>query len=218
MTDPRNVRAPSGFHGAGPLHRYDLLTDPIAQFLRWFAAAAEAGVPLPNAMALATADGQGRPSVRHVLLRGADGAGFSFFTNRDSRKGRELAQNPQAALTFLWKQLDRQVVVVGRVEATTDEESDAYFASRPRAAQLGAWASAQSSVLADRSELDGRLAEIEARFAEREVPRPPRWGGFRVVPDEIEFWQGREHRLHDRFRYVRDTGSGGGWRIERLAP
>jgi pyridoxamine 5'-phosphate oxidase len=150
-----------------------------------------------------------------VLLRGVDERGFTFFTNRESRKGRQLDENAQAALVFLWKELDRQVGIEGEVERTTDEESDAYFGGRPRRAQLGAWASPQSATIGGRDDLMRRVADAEARFADGPVPRPPYWGGFRVVPDRIEFWQGHEHRLHDRFTYSRD---GAGWRIERLAP
>jgi pyridoxamine 5'-phosphate oxidase len=152
-----------------------------------------------------------------VLLRGIDEAGFRFYTNHDSRKGRELAENPRAALVFLWKDLDRQVTVTGSVERLPDEESDAYFASRPRDAQLGAWASHQSQVLRDRDELDERLAEAEARF-HAEVPRPPNWGGYLLRPATVEFWQGRRHRLHDRFRYVRESVTAEAWRVERLDP
>jgi pyridoxamine 5'-phosphate oxidase len=165
-------------------------------------------------MAVATADAQGRPSVRHVLLRGADERGFVFYTNYESRKGRQLMENPWAGLVFLWKELDRQVHVTGPVERVDPVESDAYFATRPRDAQLGAWASHQSEPLADREELEMRLAATARRFPD-DVPRPPNWGGFRVTPEEIEFWQGRRHRLHDRFRY---TVGLGGWRIERLSP
>ncbi len=157
----------------------------------------------------------GLPSVRHVLLRGIDARGFVFFTNRESRKGRELATNPHAAAVFLWKELDRQISLGGSVERVDEEESDAYFASRPREAQVGAWASEQSRPIADREALDARVAETQERFDGTEVPRPPHWGGYRIVPDALEFWQGRQHRLHDRFRYERDAG---GWRIERLSP
>jgi pyridoxamine 5'-phosphate oxidase len=215
MADPRWMRAPSGFHTERPLEREDLLPDPVALFRRWFDEAVDAGVPLPNAMALATADTDGRPSVRHVLLRGVDERGFTFFTNRESRKGRQLAENPHAGLVFLWKELDRQVEVDGDAEPTTDEESDAYFAGRPHGAQLGAWASPQSAVIAGRDELLRGVAEAEARFADGDVARPASWGGFRVVPRRIEFWQGQRHRLHDRFAYTRTRD---GWRIDRLAP
>lgn len=152
--------------------------------------------------------------MRHVLLRGVDERGFCFFTNRESRKGRQLAENPWASLVFLWKELDRQVLVAGPVAPLSDEESDAYFARRPRDAQLGAWASPQSAPIADRAELEARLAEAAARFP-GSVPRPPYWGGYVVKAETIEFWQGRLHRLHDRFLF---TAEGGGWRVERLAP
>ena len=154
--------------------------------------------------------------MRHVLLRGVDERGFEFFTNYDSRKGRELTANPHAGLVFLWKELDRQVSVTGRVSRSPEEASDAYFAARPRDAQLGAWASRQSAVLRDRDELERQLAEVAARFPGK-VPRPPFWGGFLVHPESIEFWQGRRHRLHDRFRYTR-AAAGDAWRVERLSP
>jgi pyridoxamine 5'-phosphate oxidase len=212
------MRAPSGFHGDRPLDRDDLPDDPIALFRRWLADAESAGVPLPNAMALATADQHGHPSVRHVLLRGIDDRGFQFFTNRESRKGRELSENPWAALVFLWKRLDRQVQVTGSVAPLSDQESDAYFASRPRDAQLGAWASPQSAPIDGRAELDARVAELSDRFPD-EVPRPAHWGGYIVSPHTIEFWQGRRHRLHDRFLYTcTPEGSDRCWRIQRLAP
>ena len=209
------MHAPSGYHGDRPLRRSDLLDDPIEQFLRWLGDADRAGVLLSNAVALATADADGRPSVRHVLLRGVDERGFRFYTNRESRKGRQLAENPWAALVFLWKELDRQVHVTGPVSPLSDDESDAYFAGRPRDAQLGAWASPQSAPIADRGQLEARLAEATARFPET-VPRPPYWGGYVVRPEAIEFWQGRRHRLHDRFLFAVD--SPGRWRVERLAP
>lgn len=214
MSDPRRMQAPSGFHTDRPLDRNDLLDDPIAQFRRWLGDAERASVPLPNAMAVATADARGRPSVRHVLCRGVDPRGFQFFTNRESRKGGQLAANPWAALVFLWKELDRQVHVGGPVTPVSDEESDEYFAGRPRDAQLGAWASEQSRVIDGRATLEDRIAEMAARFP-GDVPRPPYWGGYLVGPDTIEFWQGRRHRLHDRFLF---TAQHPGWRVERLAP
>jgi len=216
MTDPRTIQAPNGFHEDRPFRRADLYPDPIEQFGRWLFEAERAGVPLPNAMALATADAEGRPSVRHVLLRGLDAHGFVFNTNRSSGKGRDLEANPHAGLVFLWKELDRQVCVTGDVVRTEDTDDDAYFATRPREAQLGAWASRQSAPIEDREELEARLEEMTARFEDVEVPRPPFWGGYRVTPRSIEFWQGRRHRLHDRFRYTPDEA--GAWRIERLSP
>jgi pyridoxamine 5'-phosphate oxidase len=215
MTDPRAMNAPTGFHDDRPLRREDLLDDPIEQFRRWLGDAEGAAIPLPNAMAVATADAEGRPSVRHVLLRGIDRRGFTFFTNYESRKGRQLAENPHAGLVFLWKRLDRQVNATGTAERIEPAESDAYFATRPREARLGAWASAQSSVLASREQLEEQVAETERRFADRDVERPPHWGGFVVRPETVEFWQGRRSRLHDRFRYTRTDGA---WRIERLSP
>ena len=219
MSDPRQMHAPSGLHEDRILERADLLDDPIEQFRRWLADAEAAGVALPNAMALATADARGRPSVRHVLLRGVDRRGFQFFTNRESRKGLQLGENPWAALVFLWKELDRQVHVGGPATPVSEDESDAYFASRPRDAQLGAWASPQSTAIAGREALEARMAEMSARFPDV-VPRPPHWGGYLVRPETLEFWQGRRHRLHDRFLYTGepDGGSGASWTIERLAP
>jgi pyridoxamine 5'-phosphate oxidase len=205
-------------HEHRALDRSDLLDDPIAQFLAWLGEAETAGIALPNAVALATADAEARPSVRHVLLRAADERGFVFYTNHESRKGRQLAENPRAALVVLWRELDRQVSVTGDVDRVADDEADAYFAERPRGAQIGAWASPQSDVLADRHELERRVAAEEERFHGEEVTRPPHWGGYRLTPDTIEFWQGRPFRLHDRFRYRRDPASRTGWRVERLAP
>lgn len=193
----------------------DLDPDPIVQFRRWLATAIEEGLLEPTAMTLATADGQGRPSARVVLLKGVDQRGFLFFTNYHSRKGRELASNPHVALVFYWDRLERQVRVTGRAERAAEEESDAYFASRPRGSQLGAWVSPQSEVLTDRAELEQRGTEVAARFADQPVPRPPAWGGMRVVPHTVEFWQGRPDRLHDRLRYHR---SADGWVVERLSP
>jgi pyridoxamine 5'-phosphate oxidase len=189
--------------------------DPIVQFRAWFAAARDAGIFEPEAMTVSTVDEHGRPSARFVLLRGLDERGFCFYTNYDSAKARQLARHPYAALTFGWLVLHRQVRVEGPVERLPEAESDAYFALRPRAARIGAWASPQSSVLGGRDELERSVAETEARFAGAEVPRPPQWGGFLVRPERVELWQGRRGRLHDRLRYER---AGDGWRIERLAP
>jgi pyridoxamine 5'-phosphate oxidase len=195
------------------LRRRDLDPDPVRQFARWFEdAAAEA--PMPEAMALATADAQARPSVRMVLLKGFDDRGFVFYTGYGSRKGRELAANPRAALLFHWHALARQVRIEGAVERVPAEESDAYFASRAHGSRIAAVASRQSEVVATRDELEARVAELEAAHPD-EVPRPGRWGGFRLAPEAYEFWQHRDNRLHDRFRYRRADG---GWTIERLQP
>jgi pyridoxamine 5'-phosphate oxidase len=199
------------------LDRSDLLDDPFAEFSRWFEQAATWGLEQPEATVLATADADGRPSARHVLLKGVD-HGFVFFTNYDSRKAHELDTNPVASLCFPWIRLSRQVRVSGDVERVLAAESDDYFASRPRESQLGAWASQQSSVLPGREELEHRVAEATARYRDVEVPRPPTWGGYRLVPVEFEFWQGRPNRLHDRFRYLLDPDAEGGWRIDRLSP
>jgi pyridoxamine 5'-phosphate oxidase len=192
----------------------DLAPTWVEQLARWYHEVE--GLDEPNAMVLSTADETGRPSSRTVLLRAYDERGLVFFTNRRSRKGRELGANPHASLLLPWHELQRQVAVQGTVEQVDDADSDTYFASRPREAQLGAWASAQSAVLPDRTALEAAVAAAEARFAGGSVPRPPHWGGYRVVPDEVEFWQGRTARLHDRLRYRR-TGPGL-WVVERLAP
>lgn len=202
----------------GTLDRDDLDDDPLEQFRRWLGEAESAGLPLAQAVALATADAEGRPSIRHVMLRGVYDGGFVFYTNLASRKARDLAENPHAALVALWREQSRQVSAMGRVEPASDRESDAYFEDRPRDAQLGAWASVQSSVLADRAQLERRFAEEDERFRGRDVPRPPFWRGFRLLPDVLEFWQGRAFRLHDRFAYTRDDARPSGWRLERLAP
>ncbi|MBB4664495.1 pyridoxamine 5'-phosphate oxidase [Conexibacter arvalis] len=194
----------------------DLLDDPIELFRRWFDEAARTGMPQVNAMTLATVDAAGRPSARTVLLKGVDDRGFQFFTNYESRKAGELAANPHAALVFLWIPLERQVRIAGDVVRLPAEESDAYFATRPRGSQVGAWASEQSRPIAERDELERRWQELEERYGHGRVPRPEHWGGYLVVPREIEFWQGRENRLHDRFAYT--PAIGGGWQRTRLQP
>jgi pyridoxamine 5'-phosphate oxidase len=198
------------------LSEADVDADPLRQFAKWFEQALAAHLPEPNAMTLATATPDGQPSARMVLLKAFDASGFTFFTNYDSRKGRELATNPRAALLFFWPQLQRQVRIEGTVERTSEAESDAYFRSRPLGSRLGAWASQQSEVIAGRHVLEERMRELAQRFADGEVPRPPHWGGYRVYPLTIEFWQGRPDRLHDRLRYQRVQPTG--WRLERLSP
>jgi pyridoxamine 5'-phosphate oxidase len=189
--------------------------DPIAQFRVWFAAALAAGIPDVNGMTLATADAEGRPHARIVLLKEVDDRGFVFYTNYESDKGRELAGNPRAALAFWWQPLHRQVRVEGTVEQVSGAESDAYFAARSRESRIGAIASPQSRVLASRAELDDRVADVERQLGDGDPARPPWWGGYRVVPERIEFWQGQPNRLHDRVQYCRDER---GWVLERLAP
>ena len=198
------------------LRRADLQGDPLAQFQKWFEEALNAQLLEPSAMTLATADGQGRPSARIVLLKAVDERGFVFFTNYESRKGREAASNPQAALVLYWAELERQVCIAGTVTKVPRAESEKYFALRPRGAQLGAWASQQSSVVPGEDLLEKRLAEAEAQFAGRAVETPPYWGGYVLAPERIEFWQGRPNRLHDRFQYSKQPD--GTWRIERLSP
>ena len=199
-----------------PLRRADLARDPIEQFARWFQEAEASGQPEPEAMALATATSDARVSVRFVLLRGLDERGFVFYTNRSSRKGAEIEANPWAALAFRWQAVDRQIRVNGPIAPVADAESDAYFAGRPRGSQIGAWASEQSRVAGSRELIDGRLAEFTARFEGGPVPRPAWWGGYRLAPLEVEFWQQGTFRLHDRFRYRQDPD--GSWQIERLFP
>jgi len=189
--------------------------DPVVEFGRWFTQARDAQVPEPNAMTLATATREGMPSARIVLLKGYDERGFVFFTDYRSQKGTELEQNPQASLVFFWPELERQVRISGPVSVVSREESESYFQTRPRASRLGAWVSQQSQVIPGRGMLEDKVKQMDRRYPD-EVPLPPHWGGFRLTAETIEFWQGRESRLHDRLRYVRQKG--GGWRLERLSP
>jgi pyridoxamine 5'-phosphate oxidase len=199
------------------LRRAEMHPDPIEQFATWFSTAVNSGLAEPNAVILATADGEGKPSARVVLLKGFDHRGFVFFTNYLSRKGRELEANPVAEFALYWQPLKRQIRVGGRVEKTSRAESQTYFHSRPRGSQLGAWVSHQSEVVDARRILDARMAEMVERFAKHDVIElPPHWGGYRIVPETVEFWQGQVNRLHDRFRYTRQND--GSWLLERLAP
>jgi pyridoxamine 5'-phosphate oxidase len=194
----------------------DVDPDPVVQFGRWFDDAKAADLVEPSAMTLATATAEGVPSARMVLLRGVDQRGFVFYTNYESRKAAELAANPRAALVFWWGELQRQIRVEGPVERTSQQESAAYFRTRPLGSRLSAWASPQSRVIPGRAVLDQRVAELAAGHPDGDIPLPPFWGGYRLVPEVVELWQGRPNRLHDRLRYTREPG--GGWRIERLAP
>jgi pyridoxamine 5'-phosphate oxidase len=205
------------YESAG-LREVDLDPDPITQFGAWYKAWSEVAVGDANAMVLATATLDGRPSVRTVLLKGVVDGAFVFYTNYESRKGRELAANPRATLLFPWHALGRQLIVEGAVERLPAEASDAYWATRPPGSRLGAAASPQSTVVTDRAALDERFAEVAAAHPGGDIPRPPQWGGFRVVPERFELWQGRENRLHDRLAYRLDASLPTGWRVERLAP
>lgn len=197
------------------LNEKDLARDPFRQFEKWFQEAEAAKLLEPNAMTLCTATPDGKPSARTVLLKAVDGRGFVFFSNYASRKARELDANPNATLVFPWLALERQVIVEGTVIKVPREESEAYFHSRPRASQLGAWVSQQSAVISGRSVLEESMKLLEQKYAGREVPLPPHWGGWRLAPETVEFWQGRRSRLHDRLRYRRAAD---GWAVERLAP
>ena len=203
--------------GHPPFDARDLAADPTVQFQRWFDDALSAAVDEPEAMCVASVAADGTPSARMVLLKHVDDRGFVFFTNYRSQKGQELAANPAVAVVWRWFPLERQVRVQGRAQRVGEVESDAYFATRPRGAQIGAWASPQSQVLSDRASLEALVAEVARRFGDGSVPRPPWWGGIRIVPQRVEFWQGRPSRLHDRLRYTRGP-VGSGWVIERLAP
>ena len=219
--DADHVAALRAHYADTGLDEADIAADPVVQFRRWLTEVVELGVPEPNAMVLSTADAQGRPSSRHVLLKAVGPDGFVFYTNFGSRKGRELAANPHASLCFPWFCIGRQVVVTGLVTKVTRARTEAYFTSRPRESQLGAWASEhQSDVVASREELDAAYAAVAARFAGVDaVPAPPFWGGFELAPRAVEFWQGRSARMHDRLRYRRpDDDSAAPWIVERLSP
>lgn len=211
--DPETLRRELMERG---LARADLDPNPVRQFQSWYELAIAAGLPEPNAFALCTVDPQGQPSARMVLLKLYDEEGFVFFTNYTSRKAREISANPRVAMLFPWVAIARQVQITGRAERISMAESMRYFATRPRGSQIGAWASPQSQVIRSRAVLEAKVAEMARRFAQGEVPLPDFWGGYRIVPEMFEFWQGRENRLHDRFRYLRQEG--GDWLIERLAP
>lgn len=211
--DPSNLRRD---YRRGKLLESDILRDPFAQFARWFADAQAEGVREPNAMVLATADASGSPSARAMLLKEVHDGAFVFYTNYGSRKGTALDANPRAAMVFLWEQLERQVRIEGRVQRNSREDSEKYFHARPRESQIGAWASQQSQIVPSRAELEKRESEIEAKYAGKPVPLPDFWGGYRLIPSLIEFWQGRPGRLHDRIVYEREPD--GSWQIRRLQP
>jgi pyridoxamine 5'-phosphate oxidase len=215
MPDPLALAGLRTEYKRASLDERDVASDPFSQFGRWFAEAQGAQLPEPNAMSLCTVDAHGRPSARIVLLKEVDASGFVFYTNQESRKGRDLAANPKAALLFFWAELERQVRIEGGVEMVDTAAADAYFRVRPRASRIGAWASPQSATLPDRAALEQRFADADRRFPGEDVPRPPRWGGYRLVPESFEFWQGRQSRLHDRIAYARDDS---GWCTRRLAP
>jgi pyridoxamine 5'-phosphate oxidase len=215
MTPPLSIADLRREYARARLDEKDVSRDPIDEFARWFAEAQAAAVEEPNAMTLATATPDGRPSARVVLLKGFDERGFVFFTDYRSRKGEELEANPHAALAFYWAEVERQVRIEGTVTRTSLEESELYYRTRPLGSRLGAWASHQSRPIGSREDLEAGLREVERRFSGPDVPLPPHWGGYRVTPESFEFWQGRESRLHDRMRYTREED---GWKIERLSP
>ena len=215
MSDPTDIAALRQEYAATGLDESEVAGDPITQFRSWLDAALAAGIPEPNAMVLSTVGPDGMPSSRTVLLKGLDERGFTFFTNHDSRKARELAAHAQAALVFPWIAIRRQICIRGHVTRLDDAEAGAYFATRPRGSQLAAWASEQSRPLRDRETLEQRMAEVTQRYGDAPVPRPQHWGGYRLAPTSVEFWQGRADRLHDRLVY---TAGADGWSLERLFP
>jgi pyridoxamine 5'-phosphate oxidase len=212
-TSVADLRQEYTFQG---LSETDVHPNPFEQFKTWFDQAVAAQLPEPNAMTIATVTADGKPSARIVLLKDYDERGFVFYTNYKSHKGQQLVENPWGAIAFWWAELERQVRIEGRVEKVSPAESDAYFHSRPKGSQLGAWASNQSQVIESREVLEQQLQKLKEEYDNKEVPRPPHWGGFRVIPSEIEFWQGRPNRLHDRLLYRR--GEDGSWKIQRLSP
>ncbi len=216
MLTPAELAALRQDYSQRGLRRSELNPDPIVQFNAWLAEAQAQQILEPNAMTLATVDAAGQPWTRTVLLKICDARGFTFFTNYDGAKARHIAGHPHAALTFWWGALERQVNITGTIEKSSREESAVYFQSRPASSQLGAWASAQSEVVADREQLEAQYAAVLAKFGETDIPLPPHWGGYRLVPQTVEFWQGRRSRLHDRLRYSRQPD--GAWKIERLSP
>ena len=216
MLTPEQLAALRQDYSQRGLRRTKLDPDPVIQFNHWLAEAVQQQIPEPNAMVLSTVDGDRQPWSRTVLLKVCDARGFAFFTNYESAKARQLAANPRAALTFLWVSLERQVNIAGTITKTSREESAEYFQTRPPGSQLGAWASQQSSVLADRAQLEKQFDDARAKFDGTQIPLPPQWGGYVLAPHTIEFWQGRRSRLHDRLRYTR--GPEGAWKIERLSP